>query len=145
MTVSVEKRAHECSYFGKGGGVYTGRKFHSDIRRCYNGACQLGVWSIRTVRPRVHMYLMCESFYLVVMEHIQSKRDHIPGVTAIYFVEPSERNIGLILDVYLLKILLILRILMRSSHLSAQRVVLIGKSCICFIIVIVLSIVEWMI
>ena len=91
------------------------------------------------------MYLMYESFYLVVMEHIQSKRDHIPGVTAIYFVEPSERNIGLILDVYLLKILLILRILMRSSHLSAQRVVLIGKSCICFIIVIVLSIVEWMI
>ena len=144
MTVSVEKGAHVCSYFGKGDWVYTGRKFHSDFRRCYNGACQLGVWSIRTVRPRVHMYLMCESFYFVVMEHIQSKRDHIPGVTAIYFVEPSERNIGLILDVCTLKMLFIPRILMRLSHLSVQRVVLIGKSCICSIIVIVLSLVEWM-
>ena len=78
------------------------------------------------------------------MEHIQSKRDHIPGVTAIYFVEPSERNIGLILDVYTLVILLIPRILMRLSHSSVQRVVLIGKSYIYSIIKIVLSIVEWM-
>ena len=33
------------------------------------------------------------------MEHIQSKRDCVPGVTAIYFVEPTEQNVSLILDV----------------------------------------------
>ncbi|KAK8804817.1 hypothetical protein WA171_006783, partial [Blastocystis sp. BT1] len=34
----------------------------------------------------------------ILMEHIQSKRDCVSGVTAIYFVEPTERNVGLILD-----------------------------------------------
>lgn len=33
------------------------------------------------------------------MEHIRSKRDCVSGVTAIYFVEPTELNIGMILDV----------------------------------------------
>ena len=35
-----------------------------------------------------------------MMEHIQSKRDCVAGVTAIYFVEPTELNVGLILDVW---------------------------------------------
>ncbi|KNB41497.1 hypothetical protein JH06_5113 [Blastocystis sp. subtype 4] len=43
---------------------------------------------------------VCGQFALLdrVMEHIQSKRDCVSGVTAIYFVEPTERNVGLILD-----------------------------------------------
>lgn len=90
------------------------------------------------------MWLMYKSFYLIVMEHIQSKRDHIPGVTAIYFVEPSERNIGLILDVCTLIRLIISRILMRLSHLLVLKAALIGRSDDNSMIIIELSIVEWM-
>lgn len=43
-----------------------------------------------------------ESFLLIVLEHITSKRDYIPGVTAIYFVEPSDRNVALIINVFTL-------------------------------------------
>lgn len=34
-----------------------------------------------------------------MMEHIRSKRDCVSNVTAIYFVEPTELNIGMILEV----------------------------------------------
>lgn len=47
-----------------------------------------------------------ESFLLIVLEHITSKRDYIPGVTAIYFVEPSDRNVALIINVLTLLTLL---------------------------------------
>ena len=33
-----------------------------------------------------------------MLEHIQSKRDYIPGVCAIYFVEPTNQNVTTILE-----------------------------------------------
>lgn len=77
------------------------------------------------------------------MEHIQSKRDHIPGVTAIYFVEPTERNIGLILDVRISVVFIIRRILTRLSRLWEQRVVLTGIVFLC-LMKLESSTVEWM-
>ena len=49
-------------------------------------------------RGCICIYSIC-IVLILVMEHIQSKRDCVSGVTAIYFVEPTERNVGLILDV----------------------------------------------
>ena len=43
-----------------------------------------------------------ESFFTLVLEHILSKRDYIPGVTAIYFVEPTDKNVSMIVNVYIL-------------------------------------------
>lgn len=40
-----------------------------------------------------------ESFFTLVLEHILSKRDYIPGVTAIYFVEPTDKNVSVIVNV----------------------------------------------
>ena len=34
----------------------------------------------------------------ILLEHIQSKRDYIPGVCAIYFVEPTNQNVTTILE-----------------------------------------------
>ena len=39
------------------------------------------------------------------MEHIWSKRDCVSNVTAIYFVEPTELNIGMILEVFTLSMM----------------------------------------
>ena len=39
------------------------------------------------------------------MEHIRSKRDCVSNVTAIYFVEPTELNIGMILEVPTLNVM----------------------------------------
>ncbi|CBK25312.2 uncharacterized protein [Blastocystis hominis] len=34
----------------------------------------------------------------ILLEHIESKRDYVPGVCAIYFVEPTSNNVSLILE-----------------------------------------------
>ena len=76
------------------------------------------------------------------MEHIQSKRDCVPGVTAIYFVEPTEQNVSLILDVSDVRIVSAIRTLQKSSRLLERRVVSTG--IVMFTLLVVeLSTVEW--
>lgn len=103
-----------------------GWEFHSDLGWCNYVPCELGMWSIRSSWPWLHLYLLDFCLLIIVMEHIQSKRDCVSGVTAIYFVEPTERNVGLILDVLSCLKQWFGRISWRLSRLLEQRVVLIG-------------------
>lgn len=101
-------------------------EFHSDLGWCDNVTCKLGMRSICSSWPWLYLYLFYSDCLMVVMEHIQSKRDCVSGVTAIYFVEPTERNVGLILDVRNCLKQWFHRISWKSSRLWEQRVVLIG-------------------
>lgn len=102
------------------------REFHSDLRWCDDVPCKLSMRSICSSWPWLYLYLFYLYCLILVMEHIQSKRDCVSGVTAIYFVEPTERNVSLILDVWNCLKQWSSRISWRSSLLLEQRVVSIG-------------------
>ena len=87
------------SHLQKRNWTFGGWKFHSHIGWFDNVVGELGVRSIRPLGSRLHLWDELHLVWRIVMEHIQSKRDCVPGVTAIYFVEPTEQNVSLILDV----------------------------------------------
>ena len=143
VIVGVQNGGDRCSHLEWCDWIYERRKFHPNFGWRDDGACQLGMWSICLTWPRLHSYSVCYPIDYLVMEHIQSKRDHIPGVTAIYFVEPTERNIGLILDVRISLAFIIHRILTRLSRLWEQRAVLTGMGFLC-LMKLESSTAEWM-